>query len=255
MLPPAFDIRPAAVIGHRGSPLRAPENTITAFQEALKEGASGIEMDVRLTSDDEPYVFHDENLRRMAGIDAAFKDLSSDEISSLELKPRMSCPRPVFIPSLREVLETFRGKLLFYIELKCLRRAVRETGILARKAASLVSQLGLTQSSILVSFDYPVVRAVKQINAGLFTGLNFEHEDGLREARREGFRFLDCLCPKATCIHGGILKLAHEHGLGLLTWVVNDAGLLARMLKLGIRVIATDDPAWFVSCLRGGGPS
>ena len=50
------------VIGHRGSPYRAPENTEASFKVAISEGAFGIELDVRSSFDNIVYVHHDDSL-------------------------------------------------------------------------------------------------------------------------------------------------------------------------------------------------
>ena len=54
------------IIAHRGDVTNAPENTVPAFRKALELGADGIELDVRLTRDEELVVFHDRCLQDMA---------------------------------------------------------------------------------------------------------------------------------------------------------------------------------------------
>ena len=58
-----FPDRPL-VLGHRGSPARAPENTLLAFRLALEEGADGVELDVQPAGDGAPVVIHDASLER-----------------------------------------------------------------------------------------------------------------------------------------------------------------------------------------------
>ena len=48
------------ILGHRGSPNGAQENTIASFRLALDQGADGVELDVQITSDGVPVVFHDD---------------------------------------------------------------------------------------------------------------------------------------------------------------------------------------------------
>ena len=52
------------MIGHRGASAYAPENTIAAFDKALSMGCRYLEFDVMLSADGEPFVFHDETLKR-----------------------------------------------------------------------------------------------------------------------------------------------------------------------------------------------
>ncbi|MDQ3819478.1 MAG: glycerophosphodiester phosphodiesterase, partial [Acidobacteriota bacterium] len=50
------------IIGHRGAAAVAPENTLASFERALRDGADGIEFDVRLARDGVPVVIHDATL-------------------------------------------------------------------------------------------------------------------------------------------------------------------------------------------------
>ncbi len=51
--------KPFLVIGHRGSPAEEVENTIPSFERALNENANGLEMDICLTKDNIPIIYHD----------------------------------------------------------------------------------------------------------------------------------------------------------------------------------------------------
>jgi glycerophosphoryl diester phosphodiesterase len=69
---PPLDLPPLdlpTVIGHRGAAAYAPENTLASFREAKKRGASWVEIDVKLTSDNIPIVMHDPSLKRTMGVD------------------------------------------------------------------------------------------------------------------------------------------------------------------------------------------
>src|SRR4051812_17116518 len=68
------------IIGHRGAAAVAPENTLVSFEKALRDGADGIEFDVRLASDDVPVVIHDATLRRTVLRKGRVKDFSSVEL-------------------------------------------------------------------------------------------------------------------------------------------------------------------------------
>jgi glycerophosphoryl diester phosphodiesterase len=67
------------VIGHRGAPSYAPENTLDSFREARKRGAQWVEIDVKLTADSVPIVLHDSSLKRTTGVDRmAAQTLAAD---------------------------------------------------------------------------------------------------------------------------------------------------------------------------------
>ncbi len=72
------------IIGHRGAAGYAPENTISAIHTAADMGCAWVELDVKLTKDCVPVIFHDENLQRITGADIDMKDISFAELKDLE---------------------------------------------------------------------------------------------------------------------------------------------------------------------------
>lgn len=98
---------------HRGlHAAGVPENSLAAFEAAVDSGY-GIELDVRLTADDEPVVFHDETLSRLTDGAGAVSDQPLSAIRSLRIND--STAR---IPRLSEVLAAVDGAVPLLIELK-----------------------------------------------------------------------------------------------------------------------------------------
>ena len=93
-----------------------PENSIPAFDAAARIGY-GIELDVRLSADGRVVVFHDDDLKRICGVDARVDELSWDELSTLKL-----CGTPNHIPLFSEVLAVIDGRCPIIVELKRGRR-------------------------------------------------------------------------------------------------------------------------------------
>ena len=118
MLPDTFKAHPILVIGHRGSPLRAPENTLLSFQKALEEGALGIEFDIRLSKDHEVFVYHDEKMERLTKARGFFRECNSKKLRSLNLGHRGGISNDIRIPFLEEALKDFGKRCVLYIELK-----------------------------------------------------------------------------------------------------------------------------------------
>ena len=75
-----------AVMAHRGGSLEAPENTIESFKYSLEIGSDIIETDIQLSSDGVPYIFHDDDLKRILGIHKNFNELLSSEIDELNIE-------------------------------------------------------------------------------------------------------------------------------------------------------------------------
>ncbi|MBR5707932.1 MAG: glycerophosphodiester phosphodiesterase [Oscillospiraceae bacterium] len=89
-----------------------PENSLAAFRLAVEAGY-GMELDVQLSKDGEVVVFHDDDLKRVCGVDARVDELDYSELSKLRL-----CGTEERIPLFSEVLDTVNGKTPMIVELK-----------------------------------------------------------------------------------------------------------------------------------------
>ena len=107
------------IVAHRGVPEGVPENTIAAFQRAVDLGADGIELDVRLSEDQVPVVFHNFYLDEGTNTSGPVFAHTLAELREVELLGgRGEVPEECRIPALSEVLETFAGRLGLEIEIK-----------------------------------------------------------------------------------------------------------------------------------------
>ena len=94
------------VIGHRGAAAYAPENTIAAFDKALALGCRYIEFDVMLSADGEPFVFHDETLKRTTNGQGEIGLVSAEYLQNLDAGKWFSRRfRGERIPHFRETLQ------------------------------------------------------------------------------------------------------------------------------------------------------
>ena len=102
------------LIAHRGihDNIDIPENTLQAFKKAIKNNIS-IELDVQLTKDNVLVVFHDDNLKRMTGINKNIKDITYYELKDIKLLNTNDT-----IPTFSEALNIINGKVLLDIEIK-----------------------------------------------------------------------------------------------------------------------------------------
>ena len=89
-----------------------PENSLGAFQSAV-DNRYGIELDIQLSSDNIPMVFHDATLNRMCGVDGKLCDYTCAELQQMKL-----LGTDYTIPSLEEVLELVNGNVPLLVEFK-----------------------------------------------------------------------------------------------------------------------------------------
>ena len=117
--PPWQSQDPLLVIGHRGNSIHYPENTLAAIRSAFDLGADAVEVDVRLTRDGVPIVFHDDRLERTTNGRGDAADLTLAAVKQLDAgswkSPRFSGAR---VPTLEEVILEARGRGRLLLDLK-----------------------------------------------------------------------------------------------------------------------------------------
>ena len=153
-------------IAHRGmfDNIKIPENSIASFKKALKYNYS-IELDIQLTKDNIPIVFHDSNLKRMTGVDKLIKDTNYEELKKLKLLNTNE-----HIPTLDEVLNLVNNKVLLDIEIKDTKNIKTITNILKNKLSNY-------NNYVLKSFNPIIVRYLKNnINAEVGYLINTKHK-------------------------------------------------------------------------------
>lgn len=152
---------PPLVIAHRGGALEAPENTLPALRRALRLGADGLEIDVRLTRDEAVVVVHDQDIvvrprgrKRRAVGDLTLAELRAHDAGA-EFHGR---PTRIRIPTLAEALGVPDRPALVMVEVK---RRYREV-TLARLAAEVLDRSRTRAAVVWGSFSEGIVRALHE---------------------------------------------------------------------------------------------
>lgn len=136
---------------HRGlHDKESPENSLSAFAKAVEEN-HGIELDVQLSSDGEIFVFHDDSLKRMCGVDKKIHELTAEEIKSYRLLDTNES-----IPTLDEVFKLVDARVPILIEIKYY---ARTTELCAALASALDKYYGIFA---VQSFDPRALRYFKK---------------------------------------------------------------------------------------------
>jgi glycerophosphoryl diester phosphodiesterase len=146
------------VAAHRGASRLAPENTIRSFQTAMSKGATALELDVHLTSDEQLVVIHDSHLDRTTSGTGAVSSLSADEVRALDAGSWYGSDfSGASVPTLDEVLELTQGRARLNIELKS-----RWADRVAERVIEAVSRHGAADRVVMMSFDLNSVLAARR---------------------------------------------------------------------------------------------
>ncbi len=230
------------MIAHRGASAYAPENTLAAFELALEQGVDMLEVDVRLTADDQPIIIHDETLERTTTGSGRVRDRSLRELKRLDAG---SWRGPAFrgqrLQALQEVLERFRGRVGFAVELKTDRSG--SPGV-EERVVSLLEVYGVVDSSLILSFDRRTLETVGALNASLgrvaLVGEgNAPLPDNVTAVVPAGTTAVGL---QASLASEGHIRAARQAGLAVYIFTVNDIASMDRFIDWRVAGVFTDSP-------------
>jgi glycerophosphoryl diester phosphodiesterase len=230
------------VFAHRGASAFAPENTLISFQKAVESGAEAIELDVKLSSDNEVIVLHDQTLDRTTD---GSGDLRTHTLASLRKLDAGSKFDPKFsgekIPTLREVLDVFGKKIKINIELTNYASPGDE---LVTLVVSLVRQFKLEEQVMFSSFNPGNLRKARTLCREIPNGL-LALEGAAGWLARSQFTMWvphEALHPYYKDVTETLIQREHAHGRRVHIWTVNLEAQMRQLYSWGTDAIFTDDP-------------
>ena len=229
------------VFAHRGASAHAPENTLAAFELALKFGAPAIELDVKLTSDRQVVIIHDQTVNRTTNGSGAVTKQPLAALRELDAGSWLSADfRGEKIPTLDEVFETVGKKLLINVELT--NYATPFDG-LVHEVAALVKKHGLQERVIFSSFFPTNLVLARRLLPSVPRGqLIPEGNSGWWQRAAANLMTLDTEHPYIADVSAVSVKRTHSKGRRVHVWTVNDPADMRRLRSLGVDGIFTDDP-------------
>ena len=226
-------------VGHRGTRFYFDENTLEAFEIALNHGANYIEFDIRELKDGNLLVFHDSTLERTTNGFGLIKDYKYTEISNLNTKNR-KCKIPLLI----EVLENFRSKTNFIIELKEVDSWQEVIDIVIKKKLLLNTIFSGRNLVILKLIKTKVPEA--QVCYNITKGQGFTLKNFLENRGVDKLTFIpDIISLRSNLIEKEFIKKCHKHNILALAWdfinYKNPIEEFKYLIDLGIDGILFDD--------------
>jgi glycerophosphoryl diester phosphodiesterase len=242
------------LLAHRGDLVHAPEDTLPAFQQAIQNGADGIELDAKLTADGHVIVIHDPTVDRTTDGKGRVASFKLEDIRKLDAGSWFDKKfNGIKVPLLEEVFETIGRDKIINIELTNYYTTPRDH--LARKVCELIKRHN-NQEQILFSSFFPsnlkiAAQMLPEIPRGL---LAMRGWFGLW-ARSFGFMFGDyqALHPHITNTTREQIIRAHRLKRRVHVWTANSPEQITRLKDWDVDGIITDDPQMAIRVLGRGG--
>ena len=223
-----------AIMAHRGSSQQAPENTMAAFRQAIKDGADWIELDVQETADGEVVVFHDSDFMKLAGKKLKIWDATREDLKNIDIGSWFSAEfKAERVPTLAKVLDECKGKIRVNIELKYYGHDQQ----LEQRVVNIVESRDMSSEVAAMSLKMEGVRKLKALRPTWKVGL-------LMSVAAGNFKNIeaDFLAVNARFASRTFVRTAHKNRKEVYVWTVNDALTMSTMISRGVDGLLTDKP-------------
>ncbi len=213
--------------GHRGAAKLEPENTLLSIQKAIDLEVDQIEIDVHLTSDQHLVVIHDTTVDRTTDGQGAIADFTLAEVKQLD------AGKGERIPTLQEVIDLVRGKVILQIELKGPNTA--------KPVVQTVEQNRMESEVLVTSFVHDRLRETRQLNPNLRLGALWANPppDACEQAIDMG---AEAIHIQHLNIDPELVRKAHAHGLKIRAWNPDTIEEIQRAIDLGVDAIGSNRP-------------
>jgi len=231
------------IFAHRGSSAYAPENTLAAFNLAISQGAPAIELDAKLSADNQVVVIHDATVDRTTDGTGRVSQMSLPALRELDAgTPFSQAFRGEKIPTLAEVFETVGKRAIINVELTNYYTFPGDG--LADKVCELVKKFGLQETIIFSSFFPSNLKRTRILLPNVQRGLLAPEGWKGWWARSFGFNFSNYQALHLNLSDMTAQQVARVHRLKrrVHVWTVNAAADMRRLLNWGIDGFFTDDP-------------
>jgi glycerophosphoryl diester phosphodiesterase len=241
------------IIAHRGASGACPENTLSAIKKAIDIGVDAIEIDVRLSADGEVFVMHDAKINRTTNSKGLIRRLNAEYLRNLDagswFGPEFKGER---IPTLRQVIETCKGKVELLIEVKSAQRS--RYPLMIEKIHQLLDQYNAFDFIKVQSFDSTILdlfhakdqrfRISKLIvyNVGIGEKTKLYYDEKIRRGDLLSIEYLEGINTSHLYANRKLIKRIHDANKEIYCWTANQQRTMKRLIRLEVDGIITNYP-------------
>lgn len=225
------------IVSHRGAGGLAPENTLEAIREALKQGAAYTEVDVQRSADNVLVLMHDETVNRTTNGTGRVANLDWQALSKLDAGSYFSEQfTGALIPTLESTLELLKGKpITLVLEIKFSKSYPN----IEQDITKMLEKHKMTKEVIVVSFDVGDLKKLHQHSVDIplgfisFYPFNPPH---IQENQTVGVYWSSIIFDPT------LIPRLHAKGYHVWVWTANNTLLMRFLIWKGVDGITTDRP-------------
>ncbi len=224
-----------AIVSHRGCSAEAPENSIPAFEKAIEAGVQWIELDVHQTKDGVVVVTHDDNLKRIAGVNKKIYNMTYEELCTYDVGSWFSKEyEGLRVATLEEVLALCKGRVRLQIELK----PTGHEENFEQNVIDLVRAYGYQEECVLASMNIACLKTCKTLAPELETLYIMVVAVG----DLTSLDYIDGFSIEETFAFAWTINRIHAANKNCYVWTVNSPKKVWKLLENNVDGILTDKP-------------
>ena len=222
------------ITAHRGASRVAPENSMAAFKEADKMGVNYVELDVHISKDGYIYVMHDDNLKRMLGLNNRSDEVKFKDIKDLPLSSTFSDYLDEHVPLLEDVLKWYKNKnFILNIELKPINNQYEE---LDKKVLDLIKKYNIQDKCVVASFNINAINYMHELDNTLnYVYLGYQYNN---------INYINIYSINYAGITRELVNDLHKNNKTIYAWTVDNKDIIESMISMGVDNIITNDPLY-----------
>ncbi len=225
------------VIGHRGSGYYV-ENSFEAVQDANMNGADFAEIDIQLSKDNVPMVFHDASLSRLSDVNKAISDLTAQELETISIYEKNHESHIISLEHLIEKMREEKMKVGLLIELK---PSGDNSQQMVHKIIEIIEKYQFSKQAIFMSLDYKSVSLLNQLKPEWWVGYCIfgsvgDIDDSIWDMN------IDFLAMEENRASTSMIQKAVSHMIPIYIWTVDNSKKMKQYLDMGVCGLITNYP-------------
>ena len=219
------------VIAHRGASEGAPENTVKAFRQAVKQHVDGIEFDVRTTADGHLVVCHNRTIDATSNGFGAVRNMTFEELRQYDFGDGEK------IPDICEALEACKGVKEIIIHVKV--KARGDYKDIVKGIIDTSKDVGVANNIVIGCFDPIAIIQAKKYDTSCKTALFSSLWHSPQYVKNIG---ADAFNPTTKRVNAELVQKFEKYGIKVNVWTVNDERDIENLMRRGVSGIITDIP-------------